>query len=52
MEKRGVIENEVKYVCMTYSCKLENLGSQVFEYGCDIDGSLGTNAHLVLSVLL
>lgn len=37
---------------MTYSCQLEHLSRQVFEYGCDIDGSLGTDAHLVLGVLL
>lgn len=37
---------------ITYSCELENFSSQVFEYGCDIDGSLGTYAHLVLGVLL
>lgn len=37
---------------ITYSCELENFSSQVFEHGCDIDGSLGTYAHLVLGVLL
>ena len=37
---------------VTYSCKLEDLGGQIFEYGCDIDGSLGADAHLVLGVLL
>lgn len=37
---------------VTHSCKLKNLGGQIFEYGCDIDGSLGTYAHLVLGVLL
>ena len=36
----------------TYSCKLEDLGGQIFEYSCDIDGSLGADAHLVLGVLL
>lgn len=34
------------------ACKLEDFSSQVLENGCDIDGSLGTNAHLVLGVLL
>ena len=36
----------------THSCKLKNFGCQVFEHGCDIDGSLGADAHLVLGVLL
>ena len=37
---------------VTYSCKLEDLGGQIFEYGCDIDGSFGADAHLALGVLL
>lgn len=37
---------------MTYACELEDFSSQVLENGGDIDGSLGTNAHLVLGVLL
>ena len=37
---------------VTHSCQLEDLGGQVFEHGCDIDGSLGADAHLVLGVLL
>ena len=37
---------------VTHSCKFENLGGQVFKHGCNIDGSLGADAHLVLGVLL
>jgi hypothetical protein len=37
---------------MTHPCQLKNLGGEVFENGCDIDGCLGTDAHLVLGVLL
>ena len=37
---------------MTHSCELENFSSQVFENGCNIDSCLGTNAHLVLGVVL
>lgn len=37
---------------MTHSCKLENFSSQVFENGCDIDCCLGSNAHLVLGIVL
>lgn len=36
----------------TYACKLEDFSSEVLKNGGDIDGGLGTNAHLVLSVLL
>jgi hypothetical protein len=36
----------------THACELEDLSGQVLENGGDIDGSLGTNAHLVLGVLL
>lgn len=37
---------------MTHSCEFQNLGGKVFEDGCDIDGCLGSNAHLVLGVVL
>ena len=37
---------------MTHSCKLENFSSQIFKDCGDIDGCLGSNAHLVLSVVL
>ena len=37
---------------MTHSCELENFSGQVFEDGGNVDGSLGTNSHLVLSVVL
>lgn len=37
---------------MTHACELKDFGSQIFENGCNIDGSLSTNAHLVLCVLL
>jgi len=36
----------------TYACKLKDFGSQILEDGGDIDSCLGTNAHLVLGVLL
>jgi len=34
------------------SCELENFSSQIFEDCSNIDGSLGSNAHLVLGVVL
>jgi len=34
------------------SCQLENFSSEILEDGCDVDSGLGTNAHLVLSVVL
>lgn len=37
---------------MTHACQLKDFGSQVFQHRRDIDRSLGTNAHLVLGVLL
>jgi len=37
---------------MTHSCELENFGGQVFEDGGNVDGSLGSNAHLILGVVL
>ena len=37
---------------VTHSCKLENFSGKVFEDSCDIDGGLGSNAHLVLGVVL
>ena len=37
---------------MTHSCEFENFSSKVFKDSCDIDGSLGSNTHLVLGVIL
>jgi hypothetical protein len=37
---------------MTHSCELENFSSQVFENSGNVDGSLGSHAHLVLGVVL
>ena len=37
---------------MTHSCEFENFSGQVFENCCDIDRCLGSNAHLVLGVVL
>ena len=37
---------------MTHSCELEDFCGQVFEDSGNIDGSLGSNAHLILGVLL
>ena len=37
---------------MTHSCELENFSGEVFEDGGNIDGGLGSNAHLVLGVIL
>jgi len=34
------------------SCKLQNFSGKVFKNGCDIDGGLGSNTHLVLGVVL
>jgi len=34
------------------SCKLEDFSGQVFENGGNVDCSLGTNAHLILGVVL
>lgn len=36
----------------TYASKLEDFGSQILEHGGNVDGSLGTDAHLVLGVVL
>lgn len=36
---------------MTYACKLEHFSSKILEYRGDINGCLGTDAHLVLCVL-
>lgn len=36
----------------THSGELENLGRQVFEDGRHVDGGLGSDAHLVLGVVL
>lgn len=36
----------------TYSCKFKHFGRQVLEYGSNVDGSLGADAHLVLGILL
>jgi hypothetical protein len=37
---------------VTHSCELENFSGEVFEDGGDIDGGLGSYAHLVLGVVL
>jgi hypothetical protein len=37
---------------MTHSCELEDFSGQVFEDGGNVDGSLGSNAHLILGVVL
>lgn len=37
---------------VTHSCQLQDFGSQVLENSCDVYGSLGADAHLVLRVLL
>ena len=37
---------------MTHSCELENFSCQIFEDRGNIDGCLGSNAHLVLGVVL
>lgn len=37
---------------MTHSCKLENFSSQVFEDSSNVDGSLGSDAHLILGIVL
>ncbi len=37
---------------MTHSCELEDFSGQVFEDGGNVDGSLCSNAHLVLGVVL
>ena len=37
---------------MTHSCELEDFSGQVFEDGGNVDSSLGSNAHLILGVVL
>jgi hypothetical protein len=37
---------------MTHSCELEDFSSQVFKDCSHVDGSLGSNAHLILGVVL
>jgi hypothetical protein len=37
---------------MTHSCELEDFSGKIFENGGNIDGSLGSNSHLVLSIVL
>ena len=37
---------------MTHSCELENFSGKVFKNGGNIDGGLGSNAHLILGVVL
>jgi hypothetical protein len=37
---------------MIHSCKLENLCGKIFEDSSNVYGSLGSNAHLILSVVL
>ena len=36
---------------MTHSCELENFSGEVFKDGCNIDGSLRSNSHLILGVV-
>jgi hypothetical protein len=36
----------------THPCELQNFSSEVLQHRGDIDGRLGTYAHLVLCVLL
>lgn len=36
----------------TYACQLEDFGCEVLENGGNVHGSLGTDAHLLLGVLL
>lgn len=36
----------------TYACQLEDFGCEVLKDGGHIHGSLGADAHLLLSVLL
>jgi len=37
---------------VTHSCELENFSGEVFEDGGNVDGCLGSYAHLVLGVVL
>jgi hypothetical protein len=37
---------------MTHSCELEDFSGQVFEDGGNVDSSFGSNAHLILGVVL
>jgi hypothetical protein len=37
---------------MTHSSELKDFSGQIFEDGGNVDGSLGSNAHLVLGVVL
>lgn len=37
---------------MTHSGELEDFGGEVLEDGGNVDGCLGSNAHLVLGVVL
>jgi hypothetical protein len=34
------------------ACQFENFGGQVFQHCCDVDGSFGADAHLVLGLRL
>ena len=34
------------------ACQFKNFGGQVFQHCCDVDGSFGADAHLVLSLRL
>jgi hypothetical protein len=36
----------------TYACKFEDFSGEILENSGNIDGCLGANAHLVLSVVL
>lgn len=37
---------------MTHSCELENFSREIFQDGGHIDGGLGSDAHLILGVVL
>jgi hypothetical protein len=37
---------------VTHSCKLEDFSGEVFEDSGNVNCSLGTNAHLILGVVL
>lgn len=36
----------------TYACQLENFSGEVFQHSGNVDGGLGSYAHLVLGVVL
>lgn len=37
---------------LTHSCEFENFGGEIFQDGCHVDGGFGSDAHLVLGVVL